>query len=120
MVDESQDRGRNVHGDRSIEESAVCGTVGGEFDGECVVFPVDREGWYVLLLSCFLFSGSWENGCFFADDGCRIESHGPDYEFIGVFVHGVGGMVGGGQGHWEGYVGGDGVRVGGDSALCAE
>ena len=31
----------------------------------------------------------------------RIESYGPYYEFFGVSVYGVGGVVGGGEGHIE-------------------
>lgn len=35
--------------DGFVEEFEVCGVVGVEFDGECVVFFVDWEGWYVLF-----------------------------------------------------------------------
>jgi len=31
--------------------------------------------------------------------GDRAESDGADYEFVGVSVYGVGGVVGGGEGH---------------------
>lgn len=32
----------------------------------------------------------------------RVESDGADYEFFGFFVYGVGGVVGGGEGDFEG------------------
>jgi hypothetical protein len=31
----------------------------------------------------------------------RIESYSADYELVGVLIHGVGGVVGGGEGHYE-------------------
>ena len=36
-----------VDGGGSVEESGVRGAVGGEFDGERVVFFADWEGWWV-------------------------------------------------------------------------
>ena len=33
--------------------------------------------------------------------GCRVEFDGADYEFVGVSVYGVGGVVGGGQGDFQ-------------------
>ena len=35
----------DVDGGGSAAESGVCGAVGGESDGERVVFSVDWEGW---------------------------------------------------------------------------
>lgn len=31
----------------------------------------------------------------------RVELDGADYEFVGIFVHGAGGVVGGGEGDIE-------------------
>lgn len=31
----------------------------------------------------------------------RVESYGSDYEFVGVFVYGVGGVGRGEEGYWE-------------------
>ena len=51
MVGKSQDTGRGVDGDGSAAESAVLSAAGGEFDGERVVFSVDRTGRSVFPLS---------------------------------------------------------------------
>lgn len=50
MVPETPHRDRGVRVDGSAAESAVRDTVGCEFDGECVVFLVDRAGRYVCSL----------------------------------------------------------------------
>lgn len=56
-------------------ESGVCGSVGGESDGECVVFSVDRTGWCVWM--CILFALCGAGGVL--NDGERekreIEKH---------------------------------------------
>lgn len=50
----------------------------------------------------------------------RAKLNGTDYEFPRFSLHGAGGMVGGGEGYREGYVGGYGVRGCGYCALCGE
>ena len=77
-MDTIQDTKGHVDGGGSVKEPRVRGAVGGESDGERVVLPADWTG--------------------------RAEPDGADYEFVGVSVYGVGGVVGGGEGYIERYV----------------
>ena len=63
------------------------------------------EAWTLLLRASLLTSFP-----------CRTQPHGPDYEFPRVPIHGVGRVVGGGEGHIERFV----PRLGflGNGAAC--
>lgn len=55
MVGPSQNTEWIMDGSGFITESEILRAVGGESDGECVVFLADWEGWYVIL-SFYLFT----------------------------------------------------------------
>ncbi|KAA6411416.1 MAG: hypothetical protein FRX48_04696 [Lasallia pustulata] len=64
----------------------------------------------VNLTGSVVFLGGGEGG---------VEFDGADYEFVGVSVYGVGGVVGRGQGDFQRYLDWDGVGAGRYRALCA-
>ena len=50
MVGQSEDTGRDMDGGGFVAQSQILCSAGGELDGECVVFSLNWESWWVVSL----------------------------------------------------------------------